>query len=113
MAFFGLGLLLWFLAAIAGGAETYAAFTGWVWADWSALEWSGAAIVASIVKILLKIIVVGVSWAFFNHLCSGLRHFVMDAGAGYELDTNKTFAVLSIVGGLVLTAAFWAAIIWL
>ncbi len=57
------------------------------------------------------IVLVGLSWAFFTHMMSGLRHFVLDIGAGYELDTNKTWSILSPVLGILLTAAFWAAIL--
>lgn len=107
----GLALLLWWLGAMAGGAESYASFTGWVWADLATLEWSGLEFLPSLAKVLLKLAVIGVSWAFFNHLCSGLRHFVMDIGGGYELTTNKRWSILSMIGGVVLTAAFWAAIL--
>ena len=56
---------------------------------------------------------VGISWAFFNHMASGIRHFVMDIGAGYELDRNALWSVLTPVLGIVLTAAFWAALLLL
>ena len=46
-------------------------------------------------------------------MSSGIRHFVMDAGAGYEIHTNKAWSVATTVIGIVLTAAFWAAVIWL
>jgi succinate dehydrogenase / fumarate reductase, cytochrome b subunit len=32
---------------------------------------------------------------------------VMDTGAGFELGINKTFAILTIVGSILLTAALW------
>jgi succinate dehydrogenase / fumarate reductase cytochrome b subunit len=111
LALVGLPVLLWWLGALASGPEAYATFTGWMWADLGTLSWSGGAIVASIVKVLLKLVLIGLSWAFFNHLCSGIRHFVLDSGAGFELDTNKTWSVLTTVGGVVLTAAFWAALL--
>jgi succinate dehydrogenase / fumarate reductase cytochrome b subunit len=44
-------------------------------------------------------------------MMTGLRHFVMDIGAGYELTTNKTFSVVAPVLGILLTAAFWAVIL--
>jgi succinate dehydrogenase / fumarate reductase cytochrome b subunit len=59
------------------------------------------------------VILVGISWAFFNHLSSGIRHFVMDVGAGYEVHTNKRWSVTTTLIGIVLTIAFWAAVIWL
>ena len=54
---------------------------------------------------------VGLSWAFFVHLCSGIRHFVMDMGAGYEIDRNRTWSVVTLLLPFVLTAAFWAALL--
>ena len=54
------------------------------------------------------IVLVGLTWSFFQHLLSGIRHLVMDTGAAFELRTNKTFAILTIVGSVLLTAALWA-----
>jgi succinate dehydrogenase / fumarate reductase cytochrome b subunit len=54
------------------------------------------------------VVLVGLSWAFFTHLMSGLRHFVMDIGAGYELKTNRMWSIAAPVIALVLTAGFWA-----
>ena len=58
--------------------------------------------------VLIAIIVlVGLTWSFFQHLLSGIRHLVMDSGAAFELGINKTFAILTIVGSLLLTALVW------
>ena len=54
------------------------------------------------------IVLVGITWAFFQHLLSGIRHLVLDTGAGYELNTNRFFAVMTIAGSLFLTALTWA-----
>lgn len=93
LALVGVPVFIWWLGAIAAGPEAYANF---------------AEIATSIPG---YIVLVGVSWAFFNHLASGIRHFVMDLGAGYELKTNRRWSVGSILSGLVLTVAFWAAIL--
>lgn len=93
MAFVGLPVLLWWLGALASGPEAYETF---VWAATSPLGY---------------VVLVGLSWAFFNHMASGLRHFVLDTGAGYELDTNRNFSWVSMLAGIVLTAAFWALVI--
>lgn len=111
LAFVGLPVLLWWLGALASGPAAYETFASWMWADLTQLSWSGAAIITSIVKIILKLVLIGISWSFFNHLASGLRHFVLDMGAGYELKTNRAWSIGSIVIGLVLTAAFWAALL--
>jgi succinate dehydrogenase / fumarate reductase cytochrome b subunit len=90
LAFAGLGLLLWWLCALASGAEAYASFTE------HATAWYG------------WVVLVGLSWSFFNHMASGIRHFVLDIGAGFELKNNALWSVLTPVIGILLTAAFWA-----
>jgi succinate dehydrogenase / fumarate reductase cytochrome b subunit len=85
----GLALLVWWLMAIAGGAAAFADFT------------------RAVGHPVGLIILVGLTWAFFQHLLSGLRHLVMDSGAGFELATNKRFAVLTLAGSLVLTLLVW------
>lgn len=57
------------------------------------------------------VIGVGLSWAFFQHALSGLRHFVLDIGAGYELQTNKFWSVMVLAGSLFLTALTWFYIV--
>ena len=42
---------------------------------------------------------------------SGLRHFVLDIGAGYELTTNRFWSIASPVIAVVLTMAFWAVML--
>jgi succinate dehydrogenase / fumarate reductase cytochrome b subunit len=95
MALVGLPVLLWWLGALAGGARSYEAFT------WFATTIPG------------YVVLVGLSWAFFNHFCSGIRHFVLDIGAGYEVDANNRWSVVTTAGGILLTAAFWAALLLL
>jgi len=90
LAVAGLGLLTWWLWAIAAGADQYERF------------------VALALMPVGLIVLVGLTWAFWQHLLSGIRHFVMDSGAGFELRTNRLFAVLTIAGSLFLTALTWA-----
>lgn len=94
LATVGAAALVWWLAAAASGAEAYQSFTGW------ATSWLGI------------VIAVGLTWAFFQHLLSGLRHLVLDMGAGFELNTNKFWANMTLVGSVILTAAVWALILW-
>jgi len=93
LAIFGAAALVWWLLAIAGGPEAYASF-----ADWAG-EW------------YFLVVWVGLSWAFFQHTLSGLRHFVMDIGAGYELKANKFWATMTIAGSILLTAWFWLYVV--
>ena len=112
LALGGLAVLLWWLGALASGPEAYETFAAWMWADLGALEWAGfGAIIGSLVKIALKLVLIGISWAFFTHMASGIRHFVLDIGAGYELKGNRIWSLLSMTGGVLLTAGFWALLL--
>ena len=88
----GRAVLTWWLMSTAQGADAYGSFAK-----------------AAHSPIGL-IVLVGITWSFFQHLLSGIRHLVMDTGAAFELGINKTFAILTIVGSVVLTAALW---VWL
>ena len=90
----GLGLLAWWLAAIAGGEASYAKFTAFVAWEKLGIPW-------------ILILLAGLTWAFWQHMFSGLRHLVLDTGAGYELRTNRFWAVMTLAGSLLATAATW------
>jgi succinate dehydrogenase / fumarate reductase, cytochrome b subunit len=85
----GLAVLTWWLWALAAGPDAYQSFTT------QASRWYGL------------VVLVGLTWAFWQHLLSGIRHLVMDTGAGFELKINKLFAVLTVAGALFLTALTW------
>ena len=85
----GLAVLTWWLVALAAGQDAYKDFSS------HAGAWYGL------------VVLIGLTWAFFQHLLSGIRHLSMDTGAAFELDTNKRFAILTLIGSIVLTAALW------
>ena len=85
----GLGLLTWWLMAIAGDANGFATFS------------------KAASHPLGLIVLIGLTWSFFQHLLSGIRHLVMDTGSALELNANKTFANATIIGSILLTAALW------
>ena len=89
----GLGFI-WWLVAAATGPEAYATFL------MVATSWFG------------YLVAIGLTWAFFQHMFSALRHFVMDVGAGYELKTNKMGALATMIGAVVVTLAIWAPILF-
>jgi len=93
LSFAGLAILTWWLFAL-GSADGYAKFEAFI--NWTALHvpW-------------VKLVLIGITWSFFQHLLSGIRHLVMDTGAAFELGINKTFAILTIVGSILLTALVW------
>jgi succinate dehydrogenase / fumarate reductase cytochrome b subunit len=59
----------------------------------------------------MVVVWVGLTWAFFQHTASGLRHLVLDLGAGYELKTNRFWANVTLVASLVLTGLTWLYIL--
>jgi succinate dehydrogenase / fumarate reductase cytochrome b subunit len=89
----GLLLLMWWLGALVAGPAAYAKF---------------AAVASHPIGIL---VLIGVSWSVIGHTITGIRHFVLDTGAGYELERNKLWANVSTAAGFVLTALFWAVLL--
>ena len=86
----GLAVLAWWLLAASGTTEDYTLFTD------------------IMTSVFGKTILIGLTWAFFQHLLSGMRHLAMDTGQAFELGVNKTSAILTIIGSVLLTAALWA-----
>lgn len=64
-------LFVWWLIAVASGPDAYAQF---------------AAVVGSIVG---KLVIAGFVFAFFYHLCNGIRHLFWDAGKGFEMSEAR------------------------
>ena len=95
MATVGTALLVWWLAAIAAGPDAYATFVNVFTTANGALNPLG------------WVVGVGLTWAMFQHMMSGIRHLVMDTGAAFELKTNRTLAALTFVASALLTVAFW------
>ena len=58
---------------MAGGSESYDGFTK------LASDWFGI------------IVLIGLTWAFFQHLLSGIRHLVMDTGADLRASRQQEF----------------------
>jgi succinate dehydrogenase / fumarate reductase, cytochrome b subunit len=93
LATVGVAMFVWWLTALASGPEAYATFLGF------ATSWYG------------MIFPIGLTFAFFLHLCAGLRHFVMDAGAGFELHTNRTWAWVTMFAPVLLTGLVWLTVL--
>ncbi len=93
LATVGLAVLVWWLMAIAGGANAYTDFAA------LASSWIGL------------VVLIGLTWAFFQKTFAGIRHLVMDTGMGFELTANKKGAILTIVASIVCTVAIWAYVL--
>ena len=102
LAILGASLLVLWLYAAASGADCYATFQYYAWQAGADDPFG------FVVNIFSRIVLIGLSWAFFQHMLSGLRHFVMDMGAGYGLKTNRTWSIATIVVSISLTIILWA-----
>lgn len=92
MALGAVVLFLWWLIAAATGVEAYATFLA------VATGWFGI------------LIGVGLTWVFFQHLSSGIRHLVMDTGGGFDIGTSRKTASATLIVSIVLTILTWIGI---
>jgi len=88
-------LLVYWLASLAGGAETYASAQALLG------SWLG------------RIVMLGFSFSLFFHLCNGIRHLFWDAGLGFELKTAYASGTAVIIVSLAMTLIAWALAYWL
>lgn len=86
-------LFLWWLIAAATGPEAYATFMA------VATSWFGL------------LIGIGFTWVFFQHMCSGIRHLIMDSGEGLEIGASRQLAFGTFAGSITLTVITWAIIL--
>ncbi|OYU47299.1 MAG: succinate dehydrogenase, cytochrome b556 subunit [Rhizobiales bacterium PAR1] len=87
--FVGTLLLVIFLVALASGKTSF----GTVQAIYGSF--------------LGKLVLFGYTWALFQHMCGGIRHFIWDTGAGLERETRLKLGWATLIGSLVLTALAW------
>ena len=99
MALVGAPLLVWWLAAAATGEDSYRGFLNLLTTDRGNLNIVG------------WVLAVGLSWAVLQHMMSGIRHLVLDTGAGYELKRNKLGALATMGVSVVLLALYWLYIV--
>jgi len=99
MATAGILTLLWWLASIAGGPESYTSFQACVV---SAGEEATGMQVA--INWFFRLLALGITYSFFQHMFSGIRHLLMDLGAGYELKTVRTWSIAVYIAALTATA---------
>lgn len=96
MAFGAVPLFVWWLVAAASGEEAYG--------DLYSLMTEGKS------RYVAYLVGIGFTWTFFQHMCSGLRHLVMDTGAAFEIQTSKRTSTAAFVFGALLTLALWGTI---
>lgn len=99
MALGGTLIFAWWLMAAASGPKDYAAFYAWVVEGQTGAQ--------HLANLFAKLIGIALTWAVFQHMASGVRHFVLDVGAGYELKVNRAGAWATIGVSLIATLAYW------
>jgi len=104
MAVVGSVLLVAWLAALAGGEAAYNRFM-----DIFTVSSGAPNIVGP--NILGYVFGIGLTLSFFQHMASGIRHLVLDTGAGYELKGNRRGSLATFFFSVIATAAYWAFLV--
>ena len=63
--------------------------------------------IAILDNVFVKILLVLTSYAFFYHLCTGIRHLWWDTGRGFSIKSINLSGWLAVVMSFILTALFW------
>ncbi len=92
--YFGFALLTWWIVASAMGGNAQQ-LVNQVMGHW-----------------LAQVIMFGFTWALFNHMLGGIRHFIWDSGKGFSRVARFGFAWATLLGGFILTVLVWAYILW-
>lgn len=82
-------VLLYWLCAVASGPEAYAAAQ------------------SVLGMFIVKLVLFGWTWAFFYHLCNGVRHLVWDAGRGFTIPTAEASGYAVLATSIVVTLLVW------
>lgn len=82
-------LVTYWLAAIAGGEESFNS------ANAILGSWFG------------KLVLFGWSWALFYHLSNGIRHLIWDIGFGFDIATANLTSKIVVAASFVLTILLW------
>ena len=92
----GTVVLVWWLLAAAAGPEAYA---------------TAQAFIGSFIG---QILMFGWTFAFFYHLCNGIRHLFWDAGYGFDLSVMAMTGKIAVGASAGLTLLSWiiAYIVW-
>lgn len=85
-------VLLYWLCAVASGPQAYAAAQ------------------SVLGMFVIKLVLFGWTWAFFYHLCNGLRHLAWDAGYGFELPRAYASGYTVLAVSVIVTLLVWGYI---
>lgn len=85
----GIVMLVFWLAALAGGAEQY------------------AAAVRCLSAPLTQVLLFGWLAAFYYHFCNGIRHLFWDMGYGFEKAVAQKSGTIVVIAAIALTLLTW------
>jgi succinate dehydrogenase / fumarate reductase cytochrome b subunit len=71
-----------------------------------------AAIKATLVHPLARLVLLGLLWAFLHHLCAGVRYLFLDIHKGVDLPTARLTSGLVLGVSFALTAVLGAMLLW-
>ncbi len=86
-------VLLFWLCAVASGPEAYAAAQ------------------SVLGMFIVKLVLFGWTWAFFYHLCNGVRHLVWDGGYGFKIPQATASGYAVVATSVIVTLLVWAYVI--
>jgi succinate dehydrogenase / fumarate reductase cytochrome b subunit len=90
--FFSLPLLIYLLRGSLSSAETFDAYR------------------AVIAHPLIKLVLIGLLWAYLHHFCAGIRFLFLDVHKGLELQTARATAKIVLAVSLALTVILGVAL---
>lgn len=61
---------------------------------------------------LVKLVLLGLLWAFLHHLCAGIRYLFLDVDKGVDLATARATSVAVLAVSLALTALAGWRLLW-
>ncbi len=82
-------IIVWWVAAVAGGPQAYADFNH------------------TIQRWYFKLALVGFTWAFWYQLINGVRHLFWDAGIGFGKHVYPVTGKAVLISSIVITLATW------
>lgn len=92
--YLGTMLLVAWLAAAAIGADALAV-VNMIYASWFG-----------------QIVFFLATWAIFQHMLGGVRHFIWDSIHGLEPGQREAIAWFNVIGAVILTLLVWSVFVW-
>lgn len=83
-------VLVYWLLSLASGAEAYASAQALLG------SWLG------------RIVMLGLTFSLFFHLCNGIRHLFWDVGLGFELKTAYASGTTVVIVSVAMTVIAWS-----